>query len=316
MKPETAEGDRAAADTRKGLAYAVSAYSLWGLLPVYWKALGGVGALEILAHRTAWSLVFVSAVLVIRRDWRWRAVIQARPRLLLIFLGSGAILATNWLTYIWGVNSGQIVETSLGYFINPLMYVLLGVIVLHERMGRAQVMAVGLAAAGVLYLTVNHGSFPWIAMTLATTFALYGLLRKIAPLGALEGLAVETAALCVPAAVYIAYLGHQGSGSFASESHGCSLLLLMSGCVTAFPLLLFTAGARRLPLATVGILQYIAPTLQLLLGVLVYREPFGGVRAVGFGFVWCALLLYTADGLVRWRRGAKRHRKYGVGTNP
>jgi len=288
---------------RAGMAFAVTAYGLWGLLPVYWKLLGDVPAHEILCHRMVWSLAFVGALLALRRDWRWLPAIVARPRLLLIFLCTGSILAVNWLTYIWGVNTGQIVETSLGYFINPLVYVLLGVIVLRERMRRAQVVAVVLAGIGVLYLAVLHGSFPWIALTLATSFAAYGLIRKIAPLGAVHGLALETMALFPFATAYLLHASLHGRGAFGTGPPAATVLLFLSGSVTAIPLLLFTAGARRLPLVTVGILQYIAPTLQLLLGVCVYGERFSGARAVGFSFVWCALLIYTVEGLARWRRG-------------
>jgi chloramphenicol-sensitive protein RarD len=223
-------------------------------------------------------------------------------RIVLTFVASGLLLSVNWFTYIWAVNDGHIVETSLGYFINPLVNVLLGYVVLKERMRPAQWAAIALAAAGVLYLTLSYGSFPWIALTLAFSFGTYGLLRKTAKLNSAEGLAMETAVLFLPAAGYLLLLQSQGAGSFAGGDLSTTLLLFFAGAATSIPLLFFAAGARLIPLASLGLLQYIAPTLQFLIGVLVYDEPFGISRLIGFSIIWLALILYSAEGLAHYRR--------------
>lgn len=289
---------------KKGVLAGVAAYTLWGLLPVYWKALQAVPALEILVHRTVWSLVFVMLLQAILRRWDWLRLVRQQPRMLRIFLGSTVLLSLNWLTYIWAVNAGHIVDASLGYFINPLVSVLLGMIFLGERLRPWQGVAVGLAAASVLYLTLGLGSLPWIALVLAGTFGFYGLLRKTAPLGSMEGLSVETALMSLPALVYLLVLEATGQGSFGHAGAATSLLLAGTGVVTAVPLLLFAWAARNTTLATVGILQYIAPTFQFLLGLLVYHEPFSPARLLGFGGVWLALVIYTAEALTQ-----ERHRR-------
>jgi chloramphenicol-sensitive protein RarD len=286
----------------RGVLAALVAYTLWGLLPVYWKALQTVPALEILAHRTVWSLVFVLLVLAARRQWAWLRRVARNRRTLLAFLGSGCLLGLNWFIYIWAVNAGHIVDASLGYFINPLISVLLGVIFLHERLRRWQVVAIGLATAGVVFLTLGFGAFPWIALSLALTFGFYGLLRKTAPLGSLEGLTLETAFMSILALSYLLYLEAAGSASFGHAGIPTSLLLAFTGVVTAFPLLMFGFAARRVTLATVGILQYIAPTLQFLLGILVYDEPFTRERLLGFAAIWLALLIYSTEGAVVERK--------------
>jgi chloramphenicol-sensitive protein RarD len=286
----------------KGILYAATAYIIWGLLPLYWKALQGVPALEILAHRIVWSLVFVSVILTVRHKWSFVKPALRDRRIVLTFVASGLLLSVNWFTYIWAVNDGQIVETSLGYFINPLVNVLLGYAVLKERMRPAQWAAIALAAAGVLYLTFSYGSFPWIALTLAFSFGTYGLLRKTAKLNSAEGLAMETAVLFLPAAGYLLFLQNQGAGSFAGGNLSTTLLLFFAGAATSIPLLFFAAGARLIPLASLGLLQYIAPTLQFLIGVLIYDEPFGISRLIGFSIIWLALFLYSAEGLAHYRR--------------
>ncbi|GAB4448463.1 MAG: EamA family transporter RarD [Anaerolineae bacterium] len=288
----------------RGLFYAIAAYSLWGLLPLYWKALQSVPATQIVAHRMVWSLVFLGVLLALRRRWAWLPAAMSQPRTLLLVFLSGCILAVNWLTYVWAVNSGYVVETSLGYFINPLLSVFLGVIFLRERLRVAQWLAIGLALLGVLYLTVAYGSFPWIALTLALTFGLYGLLKKVTALGALEGLSLETALLFGPALAYLLWLEWQGRGAFGHTGGHTGLLLALTGVATGLPLLLFGAAARRIPLSLVGILQYIAPTLQFLLGVFLYHEPFTASRLVGFSLIWAALVLYTVEGLATHRRRA------------
>jgi chloramphenicol-sensitive protein RarD len=288
----------------KGIIYAAGAYIIWGLLPLYWKALDAVPAGQILAHRIVWSLVFVGIILTVRRNWAWFRQAVRRPRLLLTFALSGTLLATNWFTYIWGVNAGFIVETSLGYFINPLVNVLLGYLLLHERLRRAQWLALAVALAGVLYLTFSYGAFPWIALTLAFSFGIYGFIRKTAPLNSAEGLFLETLVLFLPALGFLVLQEMRGVGALAHSSAATNLLLIGAGIVTSVPLLLFAAGARLITLTTLGLLQYIAPTLQFLIGVLIFHEPFGIDRLIGFGLIWLALVLYTIETLIVNRRRA------------
>jgi chloramphenicol-sensitive protein RarD len=287
----------------KGLFYAIGAYTVWGLLPVYWKALQTVPATEIVGHRMVWSLVFVTGLLVFRRHWGWLRVVAREPRRLLVVFLAACILGLNWLTYVWAVNAGYIVETSLGYFINPLVSVLLGVVFLRERLRHWQWAAIGVACIGVLYLTLGYGALPWIALVLAFTFGFYGLLKKKTSLGALEGLAMEVSLLFLPALAYLLYLDSHGTGSFGQTTGFTSILLILTGVATGGPLLLFAAAAKRIPLSMLGILQYIAPTLQFLLGVFLYGESFNQTRLVGFSLIWTALLIYSIEGgLVRRRK--------------
>ncbi|MCB8980433.1 MAG: EamA family transporter RarD [Ardenticatenaceae bacterium] len=281
----------------KGMLYAIAAYGMWGLFPLYWKTLHHVPALEILSHRMTWSLLFVLILLVMRRQWGWLKTAVSQPKTMLLFTASAALLSLNWFVYIWGVNAGHIVETSLGYFINPLVSVLMGVFFLGEKLRRGQWVAIGLAALGVIYLTVRYGALPWIALTLATSFALYGLIRKTAPLGSLEGLSLETALMFIPALGYLVYLEATGTAAFGHVDTLTTVLLGFAGVATAVPLLLFAAGARLIKLATIGILQYIAPTLQFLIGVLIYHEAFTMDRLVGFSLIWLALLIYSAENI-------------------
>jgi chloramphenicol-sensitive protein RarD len=285
-----------------GTLSAIAAYTLWGVLPIYWKSVQAVPPLEVICHRTVWTFSFVVLLLTWRRRWGWLGQAIRSRVTLVTFLGTASILALNWLVYIWAVDAGHVVDASLGYFINPLISVLLGVLFLGERLRFGQWMAIGLALGGVIFLTLGHGTFPWIALTLAITFGLYGLLRKTAPLGAIEGLAMETAILSLPA---LAYLIHGEMGRTASFGHSGTMtntLLALSGIVTALPLLLFAYAARRVTLTTVGILQYIAPTLQFLVGVLMYGETFTETRMVGFGAVWVALLIYSMEGVLEGKR--------------
>jgi chloramphenicol-sensitive protein RarD len=283
---------------RKGVAFSVGAYVMWGFLPVFWKTLQHVPALEILAHRVVWGCAVALLLVAARGRWRWLAEVAASKRTLLLFAASAILLTANWFVYIWAVNSGHVVETSLGYFINPLVNVLLGVLFLRERLRVGQAIAVAIACAGVLYLTVQHGSPPWIALGLASTFGLYGLLRKTATLGSLEGLTLETILLLVPALGFLLYRESAG-GAFIHAGLATTVLLVLAGVATSAPLLLFAAGARRVTLTTLGILQYIAPTLQFALGVLVYGEPLTTQRLVGFCVIWLALLVYTAESAMR-----------------
>lgn len=292
-----------------GIVYAFLAFVIWGLFPVYFKTLHQIPALEMLAHRMAWSLLFVLAVLLVRHHWRWLRPVLRDRRLVGRFAASAVLLSANWGIYIWAVNAGHIVEASLGYFINPLINVLFGYAFLGERLRPLQWSAVGVAAAGVAWLTWQHGAPPWISLALAATFGGYGLLRKTAQLGALEGLALETLLLFPVALVYLTTLGLTGAGHFGHASPAVQWLLACAGPITAIPLLLFGAAARRIPLSTLGLVQYVTPTLQLLTGVFVYHEAFGPVRAVGYGAIWVALALYSVEGLrnsisMRQARGA------------
>jgi chloramphenicol-sensitive protein RarD len=262
-----------------------------------------VPALELVLHRSVWSLVFVLGVLAVLRRWAWVADLLKQPRTLLIFGASALLLSTNWLVYVWAVNNGRVMEASLGYFINPLVNVALGMLFLHEKLRPAQRWALGVAAAGVAWLTWTAGVPPWIALTLALSFGLYGLLRKTAPLGALEGLALETALLAPLAVPALAWLSSHG-GALAGASASTWGWLLFAGPLTAIPLLLFAHGARRVTMATLGLLQYLAPTIQFALAVWVFHEPLKPERLVGFVLIWIALALYSAESLWRLRQQA------------
>ncbi len=288
---------------KKGMLSAIGAYALWGVFPIYWKIIQAVPAFEVLCHRMVWSLLFVGLLLIWKKRWEWLQLIRERPATLLLFFGTSFLLALNWFAYIWAVNTGRIVDTSLGYFINPLFSVLLGVIFLQERLRLWQWIAVVVAACGVSYLTLNYGAFPWVSLTLAITFGFYGLLRKTAPLDALEGLLLETAFMFLPALAYLFYLEWIGTASFGHASALTNTLLALSGIATSLPLILFAYAAKRVALATVGILQYIAPTGQFLLGVLVYGESFTQARMIGFSVIWIALFIYSLEGIVEKRRG-------------
>jgi len=288
----------------KGILYGASAYLMWGFFPIYFKLLHEVPAVQILGHRVVWSLLFLLVLVTAVREGAALRRSASNHRTLLIYLLAAVLLAANWLTYIWGVNAGFVVETSLGYFINPLMNVLLGVIILRERLRLTQWVPLGLAAAGVIYLTILYGTLPWIALALALTFASYGLVKKLAPLGALHSLTLETGLLFVPALGYLVWMAMVGQGAFIRLGAATTILLALAGVITAVPLLLFGAAARRVPLSTLGILQFIAPTCQFLLGVFVYGEAFTIARLVGFLCIWLALLLYIGEGLIVQRRQA------------
>lgn len=290
-----------AAATR-GFWAAVAAFLCWGVFPIYWKWLAAVPALQIMAHRLAWCFVLVAGYLALRRGAAWWRPWVAQPRLLRLLATSAVLIALNWWLYIWAVNSGHIVETSLGYFINPLINVLLGVIVLKESLNVRQWFAVLVAAAGVVYLSVQTGAPPWIALTLAVSFGCYGLIRKIAVIDSIPALGLESSILFVPAVAYLAWAQFTGVAGFGAHGAFVDVLLIASGFVTAVPLVLFAYGAQRIPYSLVGILQYIGPTLQLACGVFLYDEPFTRTQALGFGCIWFALAIYAGDGLVRMRR--------------
>jgi chloramphenicol-sensitive protein RarD len=284
-----------------GILYAVLAFLCWGLFPIYFHALHDVPPTQILAHRVLWSLLFLAIVLTVRRQWKWLPAILRQPRVIGSFIASAFLLSANWLVYIWAVNNGHVIESSLGYFINPLVNIMFGYVLLKERLRVGQWAAIALAACGVAWLTWQAGTVPWIALILAATFGGYGLMRKTAALGALEGLSFETMVLFPIAAGYIGWLGMQGQNVFMSTgSDFTRWLLIAAGPITAIPLLLFASGARRIPLSVLGLLQYISPTMQFLLGVWLFHEAFTSERLVGFLLIWGALALYAAEGL--WRR--------------
>jgi chloramphenicol-sensitive protein RarD len=295
-------------DRRPGLAFGLGAYALWGLFPLYFPLLEPAGGLEIVAHRVVWSLLFIALLLTVLRAWRRVGTVIADRRALLILVGAAVLISGNWLIFVYGVNSGQVVETSLGYFINPLVSVLLGVVVLGERLRRPQWVAVAIAAVGVAVLTVDYGRPPWIALSLAATFGLYGLLKKLVRVDAAPGLFLETALVVVPALAVLAVLHSEGEGTAGNAGTGHLLLLVGSGVATAVPLLLFAAATSRIPLSTVGLLQYLTPSMQLAIGVFVYDEPMPVLRLVGFAVVWLALAVFTVDTL-RAARSARASRR-------
>ena len=284
----------------KGVWSAIAAYGAWGLFPIYWKLLAHIPALQLLSHRIIWSCVLLALIILVTRDTRAFLAEISRPRVFSIYLGAALLVGLNWFVYVWAVNAGHVVETSLGYFINPLFSVVFGVAFLGERLRPWQWAAVGLAAAGVAFLTVTHGSLPWIALTLAITFALYGLVKKTAPLSSVHGLALETAILLLPAAVFLGFETAQGRGGFPTGD-ASDLLVVGAGVATTVPLLLFSTAAKRIPLYWIGLFQYIAPTIQFMLGVFVYREALTIERLLGFSIVWAALAVFIVEGLITHR---------------
>jgi chloramphenicol-sensitive protein RarD len=287
-------------DTKKGTLMGLGAYFAWAIFPVYFKMLQGTPELQILAHRVFWSFVLLSIILLVKGEWLSFGQTVGKPRLLAIYLLAAVLLALNWLIYIWAVNSGHILESSLGYFINPLVNVLLGVVFLRERLRPTQWVLVGLAALGVIYLAVSYGRPPWIALSLAFSFGFYGLVKKTAPLGSFYGLSLETGLLFVPAAGLLLVSEGQHVGIFGHAGWGNTLLLIGTGVMTTIPLLLFGSAARSIPLTTLGLLQYVAPTGQFLLGTLLYHEPFGMNQLIGFGMIWLALAFFWIEGY--WKR--------------
>lgn len=280
-----------------GVAFALVAYGSWGVLPLYLKALHGVPPLEVVAHRIVWAALLLLLVLSVTRQWGWLRQLRERPRIAWTFTASAAALSVNWLTYIWAVDVGRVVDASLGYFINPLFSVVLAVLVLKERLRAWQWAAVALAGVGVLWLTLYARQLPWIGLTLAVSFGLYGLLRKTASIDSLGGLTLETWLLLPLAAGYLLFLSLRHESSWATGGELQNALLVAAGPITAVPLLAFAAGARRIPLSLMGILQYLGPTLQLGLGVLVFREPLPPAKLCGYALIWAALLLYSIEGL-------------------
>jgi chloramphenicol-sensitive protein RarD len=298
-------------ERRTGVAAGLGAHVLWGVFPLYFPLLEPAGGLEIVGHRVVWSLLFVALLLTVRRGWGQLRTTIADRRSLLVLTAAAGLIAVNWLVYVFAVNSGHVVEASLGYFINPLVSVVLGVAVFRERLRRLQWAAVGIAAVAVVVLTVDYGRPPYIALALAASFGLYGLMKKLVRVEAAPGLFVETAAVFVPALVVIGVLQGSGHTAFGHQGVGNSLLLVSTGLATAVPLLLFAAAARRVPLSTVGLLQYVTPLLQLSIGVFVYDEPMPPARLAGFAIIWVALAVFTVDSL-RQAHGSRRSAAHPV----
>jgi len=284
-------------EIKTGVLYAAFAYLIWGMFPIYWKHLQGVGADEILANRVLWSFVFMALLITVTKKWRKLGEVLSgfktnKKQGFMLFIAS-LLVSCNWFIYIWAVNANQIIETSLGYYINPLVSVLLGMLVLKEKLTKTQYFSVGLAAVGVLILTFSHGSFPWIALSLAFTFGLYGLAKKLIFIDSEIGLTLETLFITPIALMYIAYLFVKGDHAFLAVTPGLDFLVILSGVLTAVPLLFFAKGAQRIPLSMLGFIQYMTPTLTLILGVFVYHEPFTTTHLLSFLFIWAALTIYS-----------------------
>jgi chloramphenicol-sensitive protein RarD len=291
-----------------GVLLASTAFVMWGLSPLFWKQLGAVPSFEIIMHRMVWSFLFLMPLLVILDQWRDFLKTLSNIRTTLLLLGTTLIVGGNWFAFIWAVNHDLVLQASLGYYINPLVNVLLGTIFLKERLRSLQIAAVVIAGCGVLYLTLAYGRFPWVALFLAFSFGFYGLLRKTAPVGALVGLSVETFLLSIPALFYLVYLEIKGVGAFTHMGLKTDLFLSMTALLTALPLLLFTTGARRLNLSTIGFLQYIAPTCSFLLALFVFRETAAAAQMLTFAAIWVALAVFTLDGLLHGKRAAVKSR--------
>ena len=291
----------------RGIWYAVAAYTMWGLFAIYWKWLAQVPATQLLGHRIAWAFVMLGVTMGAAGRAKRIIGLVRQWHVMKYYLMAAAVVTVNWLTYVWAVNAGFVVETSLGYFINPLFSVALGVVLLKERLRPWQWLPIGLAAMGVLYLTFVYGELPWIALTLAFSFGCYGLIKKKAPLPALEGLTLETGILFVPALIYLCVVESQGNGWFGHLPWWLNLALVGTGLVTLLPLVFFAAATQRIPLSLVGILQYIAPTLQCLVGVFVFHEPIKA-KLPGFIFVWVALLIFVVEQIMHTRQRSRTTR--------
>lgn len=288
----------------RGVWFGAAAYTLWGLFPLYWTQIESISALQIIAHRIAWSFIVLVVLMLATGRWRDKSAHETRLVLMSIrpYALAAVLIGVNWFLYVWGVNHGLVVGTSLGYFITPLVNVLLGVAVLRESLRWAQWVAVAIAAAGVAYLSMAYGSVPWISLALACTFGTYGLVKKRAPLSAATGLTLETGILFLPAVAFLLAIEVAGGGAFVHAGARITLLLAGAGIVTTIPLLLFATAARAIPLSVLGILQYISPTIQFFLGVFLYREPFTRSQLAGFGMVWAALTVFAIDGAMAHAR--------------
>lgn len=298
----------------KGILYGIGAYVLWGFFPIYWKFLHQVPALQIIGHRIGWSFIALIIFILATKQWQNFRAAAFNAKMIGMYAVAGILLSINWLIYVWGVNAGFIVETSLGYFINPLLSILMGVIFLRERLRLAQWMPVILAALGVAYLTFVYGRPPWIALSLAFSFGFYGLVKKLAPLGSLYGLTLETAIVFPLALIYLAFVQMNGTGVFLHNNAQVNFLLVGAGIVTTIPLLMFASAAKQIPLTMIGILQYIAPTLQFLIGIFIYKEPFDRAHLIGFGIVWVALIIFLVENFIGYRMPATPIAELGEGS--
>jgi len=285
----------------KGILNAFGAYLIWGLVPVYWKLIKHVPAIQLIGHRIIWSFILLAAVLLVTRKWSELCSLASNRKVLRIYFVAAILVGFNWFIYVWAVNSGYIVEASLGYFINPLFSVLLGVVFLRERLRLVQWLSVGLAATGVLYLTIAFGRPPWIALGLTVTFGLYGLVKKTAPLSSINGLTLESGILFLPGLIFLGYQDWIGQGAFLHTGIGSDLLMAGAGLITTIPLVMFSYAAQRIPLTTIGLMHYITPTCQFFLGVLVYGEAFSRAQALGFGIVWAALVIFCIESFLFFR---------------
>ena len=280
-------------DQFSGNLMGISAYLMWGFLALYWKLLVQVPPLEILAHRIIWSLGFIIFILALKKDWKWFHIIKTQPKFWLLYIASASLVSINWFTYIWAVNNAHTIDASLGYFINPLFSVLLGVVFLKEKLTKAEKIAVILAFLGVLFLTLYYRSLPWVAIILTLTFGLYGLIKKLGPLDGIQSLGLETTIIFFPTLFYLIHLENSAQATFLHSSLLTNFLLVAAGIITATPLLLFGQAARKIPLSTLGFLQYLAPTLQFLLGILVFKEQFELPKLIGFSIIWAALIIFS-----------------------
>jgi chloramphenicol-sensitive protein RarD len=282
----------------KGIMYGIGAYVLWGFFPIYWKYLHGVSATQVIGHRITWSFILLLFYVLITKQWRDFRAAASNWKTIGIYAIAGILLSCNWLIYVWGVNAGYIIETSLGYFINPLLSVLLGVVIFRERLRPLQWLPVALASIGVVYLTYAYGRLPWIALSLALTFGFYGLVKKLSPLGSLYGLTLETGIVFPVALIYLIYVAVSGQGSFVNDGIPVTTFLIGAGLVTTIPLLMFASAAKMIPLSIVGLLQYIAPTIQFMIGVYIYQEAFDRSHLIGFSIVWLALIIFASESFV------------------
>ena len=284
-----------------GFIYAFAAYVFWGVIPLFWKQLDHVDSIEIVIHRMLWSCVLVTLLILLSRQWASFKLLLSQPKLMLRLFAASGLISLNWAVFIWAVNSDRLVETSLGYFMNPLISVALGVVLFSEVLRRGQWLALLVASIGVVYLFATHGSFPWISFVLAITFSLYSAVKKSISVSATHGMAIETLYFFLPALIYLIYIESQGSGQFFQGSSN-SWMLILGGLFTLIPLVLFAAAAKRISMTALGMMQYIGPTLQLICGVVIYQEPFGSQKMIAFGFIWLALCIFTIDQLGLFRK--------------
>jgi len=300
------------AKTKQGIVLALSAYSIWGIFPIYWKLLHQVPALQLLCHRIVWSFVVMITFIMLTGQIRKFGKTALSWKVVGIYAVASVLIGINWLLYVWAVNAGHIIETSLGYFINPLLSVLLGVIFLRERLRIGQWIPIIITAGAVSFLAISHGQLPWIALSLAFSFATYGLIKKIAPLSALYGLLLETIILLIPATYFLFSCEQAGNGAFMHSSLTIDLLLIGAGIATTIPLLMFAAAAQRIPLSLIGIMQYLSPTLGLIIGYFIYNEPFDNAQIIGYSLVWLSLLIFASESYLHYRK----HRSQSAITKP